>query len=59
MWDLKPFNIHTLCSQEKNYFFNVGFEVFLSIYSMFTRKKLCFFNMGYKTFWFKYFNLKG
>jgi hypothetical protein len=27
MWDLKPFSIYTLCSQEKNYvFLNVGFE---------------------------------
>ena len=27
MWDLKPFRIFTLCSQEKNYvFLNVEFE---------------------------------
>ena len=59
MWDLKPFSIYTLCSQEKNYFFNVEFETFSYIYSMFTRKKLCFFDVDKKTFLFKYFNLKG
>ena len=46
MCDLKPFNIYTLCSQEKSYFFNMRFETFYYIYYMFTRKKLCFFNMG-------------
>ena len=59
MWDLKPFSIYILCFQEKSYFFNVKFEAFLYIYSMFTRKKLYFFNVVYKTLWFKYFNLKG
>jgi len=48
MWDLKPFHIYTLCSQEKNYFFNVGFKALSYIYSKFTRKKLCFFNVGFK-----------
>ena len=33
MSDLKPFNIYTLCSQEKICFFNVGFEALLYIYS--------------------------
>jgi len=42
MWDLKPFSIYTLCSQEKNYFFNVGFEALFHIYSMFIRKKIFF-----------------
>jgi hypothetical protein len=42
MWDLKPFNIYTLCSQEKNYVFNVGFKGLSYIYSMFTRKNLHF-----------------
>ena len=46
MWDLKPFNIYILYSQEKSYFFNVGFEALSYIYSMFTRKKLCVFNVG-------------
>ena len=58
MLHLKPFNIYTLCSQEKYYFFNVEFEALSYIYSMFTgkklcsmftRKKLCFFNVGFET----------
>ena len=58
MWDLKPFDKYTLCSQEKSYFFNVGFKALLYIYSMFkekklcsmfTRKKLCSFNVGFET----------
>jgi len=28
MWDLKPFSIYSLCSQEKSYLFNVEFEAF-------------------------------
>jgi len=46
MWDLKPFNIYTLYSQEKkSYFFNVGFEAITYIYSMITRKKSYIFLM--------------
>ena len=26
MWDLKPFNIYTLCSQEKSMFFQYGIK---------------------------------
>ena len=48
MWDLKYFNIYTLCSHEKNYFFNVGFEALSYIYSIFTRKKVMFFQCGIK-----------
>ena len=48
MWDLKTFNIYTLCSQDKGYFFNVRFKILLYIYSMFIRKKLCFFNVGFE-----------
>jgi len=44
MWNLKPFSIYTLCFQEF-FFFNIGFEAILYMYSMFTRKKLCFFNV--------------
>ena len=60
MWDLKdlkPFSIYILCSQEKSYFFNVGFETFKYIYYVF-KKKVNFFNVEQKTFWFKYLNLK-
>jgi hypothetical protein len=48
MWDLKSISIYTLYSQEKSYFFNVGFEalLYIYIYYMFTRKKLCSFNVG-------------
>jgi len=46
---LKPFSVYILCSQEKNYFFNVGSEALSYIYSMFTKKKLCFFNVGFET----------
>ena len=49
MWDLKSFRIYTLCSQEKKYFSNVGFEALLYIYSMFIRKKkVMFFQCGIK-----------
>jgi hypothetical protein len=30
MWDLKPFNIYNICSQEKNY-----------VFSMWDKKKFC------------------
>jgi len=50
IWDLKPFSIYILYSQEKNYFFNVGFEDLSHIYSMFTRKKLCFSMWDLKPF---------
>jgi hypothetical protein len=58
MWDPKPFSIYTLCSQEKNYFFNVGFESFC-IYDLCSQEKSYAFSMwDKKIFWFKYFNLK-
>ena len=59
MWDLKPFSIYILSSQEKNYFFNVEFEAF-SIYILcLQKKKVMFFQREIKKyFWFKYFNLK-
>jgi hypothetical protein len=44
MSDLKPYNIYTLCSQEKNCFFNVRFEALLYIYSQ--EKKVIFFQCG-------------
>ena len=50
MWDLKLFSIYTLCSQEKNYFFNIGFETLSYIYSLFTKKKVMFFQCGIKNF---------
>jgi hypothetical protein len=50
MWDLKPFIVYTLCSQEKNYFFNVRFEILSYIYSMFIIKKLCFSKWDKKPF---------
>jgi len=40
--------VHTLYSQLKNYFFNMGFEVISYIYSMFTRKKIMFFQYRIK-----------
>jgi len=43
MWNLKPFNIYTLCSQEKKLFFQHGFEALSYIYSILTRKKIMFF----------------
>jgi uncharacterized protein YfkK (UPF0435 family) len=61
MWDLKPFNIYTLCSQEKNYFFNVGFEGLSYIYSMFTRKNLHFsmWDLKYFSIYTLYFQEKN
>jgi hypothetical protein len=44
MWDPKPFSIYTLCSQEKNYFFNVGFESFC-IYDLCSQEKSYAFSM--------------
>jgi len=44
MYDLKPFNIYTLCSQEKKYFFNVGFEAF-RIYILCSQGKSYVFSM--------------
>jgi len=42
MWDLKPFSIYALFSQEKSYLFNVRFETLLHTCSMFTIKKVMF-----------------
>jgi len=39
MWDLKSISIYTLYSQEKSYFFNVGFEAFLYIYIICSQEK--------------------
>ena len=50
MWDLKLFNIYTPCSQERSYFFNVGFKALWYIYSMFIRKKIMFFQYGIRNF---------
>ena len=51
MWNLKPFSIYTLCSQEKSYFFNVGFEIFSYIYTLCLQEKnYIFFNMVFETY---------
>ena len=50
MCDLKPFNIYTLCSQQKSYFFNMRFEGLSYIYSMFIRKSYIFSMWDLKLF---------
>jgi len=48
MWDLKPFNIYTLCFQEKKLFFQ--YEIWSSlVYILYvSKKKSYFFNVGFE-----------
>ena len=59
MWNLKPFNIYTQCSQKKVIFSMWDLKPF-SIYTLCSQEKNYVFSIcDKKVFLFKYFNLKG
>jgi hypothetical protein len=49
MWDLKPFRINTLCSQEKSYVFSMYDLKLFSIYRV-PKKKIIFLMWDLKLF---------
>jgi hypothetical protein len=49
MWDLKPFRIYTLCSQEKNYVFLMWYLKPFSLYTLCFQEKSYFLNVGFET----------
>jgi hypothetical protein len=46
MWDLKPFRIYTLCSQEKHYIFSMWDLKSISIYTIYSQEKSYLLNVG-------------